>query len=172
MNKLFDFQKALLLPGLLALFVLPVARAGAQSVPAFQDIKSQEELNKAGSMLDTELFDAVNNCYLKKVASLVDDHIEFFHDQGGLTLGKQSMVGSIRKNICGTDFHRVIVPGTLRVYYMKGYGALEIGVHRFLHPKTHGATGEASFIHLWHYEDGAWKLTRVISYDHHALKEP
>ena len=28
--------------------------------------------------------------------------------------------------------------------------------------------GEASFIHLWQYKDGAWKITRVISYDHHA----
>jgi hypothetical protein len=28
------------------------------------------------------------------------------------------------------------VPGTLKVYYMKGYGAIEMGVHRFLHPKT------------------------------------
>ena len=169
MNKLNGLQKAMLLLPLLA---LPVVRAGAQNVPALQDIKSQSDLNKAGAMLDSELFDAVNGCHLKKLASLVDDHIEFFHDNDGLTLGKQSMVDSVRKNICGTDFHRVRVPGTLHVYYMKGYGALEIGVHRFLHTKTHGATGEASFIHLWQYENGAWKLTRVISYDHHALKLP
>ena len=121
-------------------------------------------------MLDDELFGAVNHCDLKKLSSIVDDHIEFFHDSDGLALGKQNMVDSIRNNICGTDFHRVLFPGTLRVYYMKGYGVLEIGVHRFLHSKTHGATGEASFIHLWQYKDGAWKLTRVISYDHHTLK--
>jgi hypothetical protein len=28
--------------------------------------------------------------------------------------------------------------------------------------------GEAQFIHLWQYKGGAWKITRVISYDHHA----
>jgi hypothetical protein len=167
MNKLLDLRNVLLL---LLLGALLAVCASAQNVPAFQDIKSQAELNKAGATLDAELFGAVNHCDLKKLTSLVDDHIEFFHDQGGLTLGKQNMVDSVRKNICGTDFHRVLVPGTLRVYPMKGYGALEIGVHRFLHPKTDGATGEASFIHLWQYKDGAWKLTRVISYDHHALK--
>jgi Domain of unknown function (DUF4440) len=167
MNKLVDPRKILLLLPLLALLAV---HAEAQNVQPLQDIKPQAELNKAGAMLDAELFGAVNHCDLKKMASLVDDHIEFFHDQGGLRLGKQSMVDSVRKNICGTDFHRALVPGTLRVYYMKGYGALEIGVHRFLHPKTHGGTGEASFIHLWQYKDGAWKLTRVISYDHHALK--
>jgi Domain of unknown function (DUF4440) len=166
MNQLLDLQKVMLLLSLLA---LPAVRASAQAVPALQDIKSEAELDKAGAMLDAELFNAVNGCHLEKLASLVDDHIEFFHDQAGVALGNQSMVDSVRKNICGTDFRRVLVPGSLYVYYMKGYGALEIGVHRFLHPKTHEATGEASFIHLWQYKDGAWKLTRVISYDHHAL---
>jgi Domain of unknown function (DUF4440) len=167
MKNLLVLQKT---PLLLALLAVPAVRSGAQSVPALQDIKSQAEFNKAGAMLDAELFGAVNHCNLKKLAGLIDDHVEFFHDQGGLTLGKQSMVDSVKKNICGTDFHRVLVPGTLRVYPMKGYGALEIGVHRFLHPKTHGATGEASFIHLWQYKERAWRLTRVISYDHHVLK--
>ncbi|HXH49018.1 MAG TPA: nuclear transport factor 2 family protein [Terriglobia bacterium] len=167
MNKLVDPLKILLLLPPLALLAV---RASAQNVLALQDIRSQAELDKTVSTLDTELFDAVNRCELEKLASLIDDQIEFFHDSDGLTFGKQSMLDSVRNNICGTDFHRVLVPGTLRAYPMKGYGALEIGVHQFLHPKTHGAAGEASFIHLWQYKDGAWKLTRVISYNHHVLK--
>jgi hypothetical protein len=53
---------------------------------------------------------------------------------------------------------------------MKGYGALEVGVHRFHHPGHEDSigVGEGKFIHLWQYKDGAWKITRVISYDHHA----
>lgn len=167
MTRLIDWRKMLLL--LLLTLAMPVARAGTQSVPPLQDIKSQAELDKAGAALDAELFGAVNRCELQKLASLIDDHIEFFHDDNGEMLGKQSMIDSIRKNICGTDFRRVLVPGTLRVYPMKDYGALEMGVHRFLHPKTHGQTGEASFIHLWQFKDGTWKLTRAISYNHHAL---
>jgi hypothetical protein len=56
----------------------------------------------------------------------------------------------------------VLVPGTLKIYYMKGYGAIEMGVHRFLHPKTEAsnATGEAGFVQLWQYKDGNWKLAR------------
>lgn len=53
---------------------------------------------------------------------------------------------------------------------MKGYGAVEMGVHRFHdpgHDDTEGV-GEAQFIHLWQYKDGAWKITRVINYDQHA----
>ncbi|MBV9183690.1 MAG: DUF4440 domain-containing protein, partial [Acidobacteria bacterium] len=63
---------------------------------------------------------------------------------------------------------RELVPGTLKVYYMKGYGMLETGVHRFHHPgHEEVGIGEGQFIHLWRYQNGAWKITRVISYDHH-----
>ena len=64
-----------------------------------------------------------------------------------------------------------LVPGTLQVYNMKGYGAVERGVHRFHHPGHEDAEslGEGKFIHLWQYKAGAWKITRAISYDdHHA----
>ncbi len=58
--------------------------------------------------------------------------------------------------------------GTLQVYRMDGYGALEIGVHRFHHPKSNSPIGEGKFINLWQYKDGAWKIARVISFDHHV----
>jgi len=66
---------------------------------------------------------------------------------------------------------RELVPGTLEVYPLKGYGAVEIGVHRFHHPGRESAepVGEAKFIHLWQNQDGVWKITRVISFDHRAL---
>ena len=62
---------------------------------------------------------------------------------------------------------RELVPGSLQVHSMKGYGAVEIGVHRFYHPKSNTPTGEGRFIQLWRYKDGTWKMTRVISFDHH-----
>lgn len=57
-----------------------------------------------------------------------------------------------------------LVDGTLVVYPLKGYGAVEIGVHRFYHPYAQGH-GEAKFLQLWQYKDGTWKITRVISFD-------
>lgn len=148
--------------------LISVSALKAQTVPSFDSIQSQPELDKAVATLDEELFDAYNRCDLEKFASFIDEKIEFYHDQGGVTLGKANMVDSIRKNICGTDTHRELVPGTMQVYYMKGYGAVEIGVHRFLHPKSNIGTGEGRFITLWQYKDGAWKITRAISYDHHG----
>jgi hypothetical protein len=50
---------------------------------------------------------------------------------------------------------------------MEGYGAVQIGVHRFYHPKSKRPTGQGRFINLWQHKDGLWKITRVISFDHH-----
>jgi len=143
--------------------------APAQTVPPFDKIQNQEELDHAGAALDAALFDAYNRCDLDKFASFFVDDVEFYHDQGGVTLGKAALTDSVKKNICGKTT-RELVPGSLKVFYMKGYGMLETGVHRFHHPgheDTEGV-GEGQFIHLWQYKDGAWKVTRVISYDHHA----
>ena len=148
--------------------ILLIASAGAQSVPALDKIQNQEDLNKAITALDAALFDAYNKCDLAKFASLVDENVEFYHDQGGVTLGRAALVDSVKKNICGTTT-RELLPATLQIYYMKGYGAIEMGTHRFHHPgHPEIGDGEGKFVHLWQYKDGAWKVTRVLSYDHHA----
>lgn len=161
----FRVSKGLLLMSLLVLFA---GQAGAQAVPSLQDIKSQAELDKAIASLDAALFDSYNRCELEKFASFFVEDVEFYHDQGGVTLGRDKLTESIKKNICGR-VTRELVPGTMEVHYMKGYGAVEMGVHRFHHPGHEDTepVGEGKFIHLWQYKDGAWKITRVISYDHH-----
>jgi len=149
------------------------AQATAEAkVAALDEIKNQADLDKAITALDAKLFDAYNHCDLKTFDSLLADDVEFYHDQGGVTLGRQKLTESIKNNICTGDTQRVLVPGTLKIYYMKGYGAIEMGVHRFLHPKTEATngTGEGSFVHLWQYKDGNWKVTRVLSYDHHSAQ--
>jgi len=153
-----------------------VSRANAQAgwetkVAALEDIRNQADLDRAITALDTQLFDAYNHCELNKFDRLLADDVEFYHDQGGVTLGHEKLTESIKNNICTGDTQRVLVPGTLKIYYMKGYGAIEMGVHRFLHPKTQAVngTGEASFVNLRRYKDGAWKLTRALSYDHHSV---
>ncbi len=152
----------------LAIFVLCGVQVCAQTVPALENIKSQTELETTVTTLDAALFAAYNQCDLEKFASFIAEDVEFYHDKGGVTLGREALTDAIKKNICG-KVTRALVPGTLQVYPMKGYGALEIGVHRFHHPGQEATetVGEAQFIHLWQYKNGAWKITRVISYDHH-----
>jgi len=143
-----------------------------EKVPALEEIGNQAELDKAITELDRQLFAAYNHCDLKKFDSLLADDVEFYHDQGGVTLGHAALTESVKNNICTSDTQRVLVPGTLKIYHMKGYGAIEMGVHRFVHPKTEATngTGEASFVHLWRCKDGVWKMTRALSYDHHSVQ--
>jgi ketosteroid isomerase-like protein len=131
---------------------------------------------KAGSLFDTiaaqdkRLFDAYNSCDLKTLGDMVSEDLEFYHDQTGLARGRDAFVDAIKTNICGKT-HRELVPGSLEVYPLKTFGAVEIGDHVFCpaanpsacNPKT---SGMAKFTMLWQQTGAGWKLTRVISYDH------
>jgi hypothetical protein len=128
----------------------------------------ETELFRTIASLDSALFDSYNRCDLKKFASFLVDSVEFYHDQTGLMVGAQNVAEAVRKNICGKVV-RDLVPGTLEVYPLKGYGAVEIGIHRFHPPNTPpGDASGAKFIHLWQNKDGVWKITRVISFDHNS----
>jgi len=152
--------------GTILLWLFPILLA-AQPL---ESIKSQEELNKVVTSLDAALFDSFNRCDVEKFASFFSDDVEFYHDEAGPSSGKKSLIDSLKSNICG-KVTRELVSGSVQVHRMKGFGALQLGVHRFHHPGREdvGPVGEASFVHLWQYKDGAWKITRVMSYDHHAL---
>jgi hypothetical protein len=143
---------------LLILLVPCVTRIKAQSASPdalFLKIKS----------LDAKLFDAYNHCDLTTLGAMVSDDLEFYHDQTGLSVGKAPFLAAIKQNICG-KVERELLPQTLEVYPLKGFGAVEIGIHRFHHPGDPENVGDAKFIMLWQDKDGVWKVTRVISYEH------
>ncbi|MBV9671078.1 MAG: nuclear transport factor 2 family protein [Acidobacteriales bacterium] len=136
------------------------APAAEQNSPLYRQI----------TKLDSQLFEAYNHCELEKFGSLVSDDIEFYHDKTGLSVGKDKLLEALRQNICN-KVTRELVAGSIEVYPLNGYGAVEIGVHRFRHPlEGNIVAGEAKFIHLWHEENGGWKVTRIISFDHETVK--
>ena len=164
MNRVAAQGRTLLL---LLLLAAPMVSQSAQSA---KNAKQTDELYRTIEAQDAALFDAYNKCDLERFSSFFVDDVEFYHDQGGVTLGKKDLTESVKNNICG-KVTRELAPGTLEVYPIHTYGAVEMGVHRF-HHTGHDDTepvGEAKFVHLWQYKNGAWKITRVISYDHHAL---
>jgi Domain of unknown function (DUF4440) len=153
-----------LLTGLmLALILVPRLRTQSNPTPP-------PDLLQTVQALDTQLFDAYNRCDLPKFGSLLAEDLEFYHDVTGLARGRASIVEAIKNNICG-KVTRELVPGTLEVYPIANYGAVEMGVHRFHHPGQPDNIGEAKFMHLWQNKDGVWQLTRVFSFDHHPLSK-
>jgi hypothetical protein len=115
--------------------------------------------------LDAKLFNAYNNCDISVLGSMVSDDLEFYHDQAGLSVGKAPFLAAIKQNICG-KVQRTLIENTLEVYPLKSYGAVEFGIHRFHHLNDLGNIGDAKFVTIWHNDNGVWKVTRVISYEH------
>lgn len=128
-----------------------------------------DQLFRTVASLDSALFDAFNTCDLEKFASFFAEDVEFYHDKGGVTRTRQALVDSIKNNICGKT-RRDLIAKTMEVHPMDGYGALQIGMHRFCDVKLKECDdksgGLGKFVHLWQNNDGVWTITRVISYDH------
>ncbi|UHQ18325.1 nuclear transport factor 2 family protein [Lysobacter sp. KIS68-7] len=123
------------------------------------------------SALDTAVFDAFNHCsapeQLQKHASYFAPDVEFYHDTGGVTWSRQDMIANTEQHVCG-HFRRELVPGTLKVFPIKDFGAIEQGTHRFCQFDTGKCEGIADFVIVWSNQDGHWLITRVLSYGHRA----
>ena len=105
----YSLKLALFVTALWSGWNLPAnAQVGAETkIAPLEEIKNQADLDKAITALDTKLFDAYNHCDLKTFDSLLADDVEFYHDQGGLTLGHEKLTESIKNNICSGDTQRV-----------------------------------------------------------------
>ncbi len=129
---------------------------------------AREELSRTLAAQDAALFDSFNRCDLEKFASFFAEDVEFYHDKGGVTLSRKSLVESVKNNICG-KVRREVIAESLEAHPIPGFGAVQMGSHSFYEVSAKpgsGPVGFARFIHLWRLKDGAWKITRVISYDH------
>jgi hypothetical protein len=114
---------------------------------------------------DSAFFGAYNTCtvHLQEYADFYAENLEFYHDKGGLMTSKQGVVDATKKNICG-KVTRELVPGSVEVYPIANYGAIEIGYHRFYNSaEPNGPHKPGRFVLIWHRTDQGWKITRVIS---------
>jgi hypothetical protein len=138
---------------------------------ADSNMQVDDELFQQISRLDAETFDAFNHCsdpaQLQKHASYFDADVEFYHDTGGVTWTRDAMLANTAKYVCG-NFTRELVPGTLRVYPIKDFGAIAQGVHRFCQATSGQCEGMADFAIVWRNRGDKWEITRVLSYGHRA----
>jgi ketosteroid isomerase-like protein len=113
--------------------------------------------------LDSTFFHAYNNCDLEKQAQFYADTIEFFHDKSGLDTSKQRILASTKKYVCG-KVTRELVPGSIEVSPLPGYGAVEIGMHSFHNNQEKNSKPKPSrFIIIWKQDQRGWQITKVIS---------
>ncbi|MEY2413376.1 MAG: hypothetical protein QOD84_1982 [Acidobacteriaceae bacterium] len=118
---------------------------------------------------DRQLFDAYNTCDTVQFSRSLAADLEFFHDTTGLT-GHDWNVNALEKRCTeGTKYRRTLEEQSVQVFPLPGYGALEMGTHRFYEqraggPETLDAT--PGFTNVWKKTLDGWKLSRVLSYGH------
>ena len=116
------------------------------------------------AQMDSLFFEAYNNCRLKVFETVLSEDLEFYHDRGGLSTSKKDMIAALKNNICN-KVTRGLLKGSIEVYPIPGYGAVQMGAHRFHnhHEKPKSTSRYSKFVHTWKREPDGWKLTRVIS---------
>ncbi len=114
--------------------------------------------------MDSTFFQAYNTCNLDKQAAIYSDNIEFYHDKGGLMTIKQDLIDGTKNNIFG-KVTRELVKGSIEVYPIKDFGAIEMGLHKFHNntEKERMPSHSSKFIIFWKNDNNIWTITKVVS---------
>lgn len=146
----------------------------ASSTP---DIPKHPKLHQLILIKDSLLFDiGFNQIDTSMVADLIAQDFEFYHDEHGITDSKDAFLTSIA-GLSELPFKtwRTLKKESVDIFPLHSdnktelYGILQTGIHEFYQQqegKEARKTSTAQFSHLWILEEDAWKLKRVISYDH------
>ncbi|SRR5258708_6246817 len=113
--------------------------------------------------MDSVYFNAYNSCDMQTQTAIYSDSLEFYHDASGLTTSKTTVLDAIKKNICG-KVTRVLEKGSIEVYPLPNYGAVEMGLHSFInHAENNSMSKPDKFILIWRFKNDQWQIPRVIS---------
>lgn len=147
------------------LFLLMPTFAACTPLFAETNASGAQQLNDTIAQLDAKTFAAFNAHDVDILMSMFTRDVEFYHDKGGLTNYDQTREGFRGMFDRMADIRRDLVPGSLKVYPIKDFGAIEIGTHRFCHQEN-GKADCGEFPLIWKQEGNSWKISRVVSYGH------
>ena len=150
---------------LLSIFIY--SNALAQNQNERKVANTQIELFNKLANLDSSLFAAYNSKNLNLMKTYFTKDLEWYQDNGGLIDFEK--VFSNFQSIFNRDYDlkRNLIRESLEVHPIEGYGAIEIGKHQFKHIENGKLEiGTFKFVMIWKNDNGNWKISRVISYDH------
>lgn len=129
--------------------------------------KINKDLYKEIALMDSLLFKAFNSRDLKTLSTFFTKDLEVFQDNTGVRNYTQTLEAF--KGLFAMDYvlTRKPVAGSMEVYPVKDFGAIESGAHSFCH--TENGKLECAifkFMHIWEKTSDGWKIKRLITYDH------
>jgi hypothetical protein len=130
-------------------------------------IPADKPLYNTIAFQDSILFTAFNNRNLEILKTFFADNLEIYQDNIGVRNYDQSI--NAFRGLFSQDYvlTRHLVKESLEVYPIKDYGAIETGSHTFCHTENgKPECGTFKFVHIWERQNGQWKITRIITYDH------
>ena len=153
-----------------------VLLAATTSLPEGQALR--EEVRAADDRFFALFFDA--RCHPAEVRAMLADDIEMYHDKVGVVATSAAQFMADYEKGCATRAapdawrsRRELVPESLKVDPVPGFGAIEDGDHRFYERQGDGPerlAGLAHFTQLWVKTDSGWKLKRIFSFSHRAAQ--
>jgi ketosteroid isomerase-like protein len=125
------------------------------------------QLTETIAQMDAKMFAAFNAHDVDLLMSMFTPDVEFYQDNDGVSNYEQTKNDLAKMFANVPDIKRELVKGTLEVYPIKDYGAIEVGTHRFCHNENGKEDcGSFKFVHVWRKSGEIWKISRVISYGH------
>ena len=153
---------------ILLLLTFTICKSGfAQIQDEIKVETTQTALFNEIANLDSSLFEAYNSKNLDLMKTYFTKDLEWYQDNGGLLDFEK--VFSNFQSIFNRDYDlkRNLIKESLEVHPIEGYGAIEIGKHQFKHVENGKLEiGTFKFLMIWKNDNGNWKISRVISYDH------
>lgn len=146
-----------------------VLHQGGRDMRAQRTQAQPVELYDTVQLLDSLLYGAYNRRNLPALLAYFAPTLEFYHDQTGFTTYADN-ARRFKENFAkATVMRRELAPGSLEVYPIAGFGAIEIGTHRFYQTdpgQPEKLVAAPRFVHVWQNSKGRWQIVRIISYDH------
>lgn len=157
---------------LLAMLVLATRAVAQPPIPPHETSRPGRASSPSGlhgeiAAADSALFAAFNRRDLPGLRSYFTRDLEFYQDDEGVEHYAQTMKDFGQMFGQAAPMRRELVAGSLEVYPIKDYGAIEVGRHRFCHVENgRDDCGTFSFVHIWRRTKAGWQVSRAVSYGH------
>ncbi|MFZ4690778.1 MAG: nuclear transport factor 2 family protein [Polymorphobacter sp.] len=159
---------------------MPIALLIAAAA-AMLPIPDGAALTDAIAARDKAVFELLfTSCDPVAMAGYIAPDFEMYHDKGGVVARNRADFIADYAKSCEAKkapdawrSRRELVPASLNVHPVPGYGAIEDGEHIFYERRGDGPerkAGTARFTQLWQLTPAGWQLSRVFSYAHKAAE--